>query len=467
MTWHLNHTAFGNKPWAVQQEAMRRSTGHDKFGYWLEMGLGKTALTLNDFIDSDDTDINLVIVPNSFKLDWSLAPFEWGVPWMPTGYWPKHPLPFKERYCQYSINYEAVREKNTLRELIRLCEQRRVMLTIDESTAIKNPTTTTFKAVLELAKRARVVRELNGTPLTQSTYDYFGQLRMLGKFSGMAATVYRNRFCQMGGYFNKQIVGARNEEELGKILDSCTFRALKKDWRKDLPPKLYTTVHLEMTTRQRTYYQTMQDEFYALVDGIEITVDMVLAQMSKLRQISSCVILDKGEHVFFERPECNPKLKATLDIIAASPGKTIISHFYKSCGQMLIDAMTKEGLQPAKIQGDMAPEAIGREKQRFNEDPTCRVIVGQQGATSRGHTLIGQKGKDRCSTMVFFDNDFSYYQRAQIEDRNHRGAQDTECNIYDLQISPMCAIVIAALIAKKDLAASMDDIVAEVRRQHK
>lgn len=467
MPWHLNHAVFGNKPWAVQSEAMRRSAGHDKFGYWLEMGLGKTALTLNDFIDSDDTDIHLVIAPNSFKLDWALSTSEWGVPWMPTGYWPKHPLPLNEQYCQYSINFEAVREKNTLRQLIKLCEQRRVMLTIDESTAVKNPSTSTFKAVLELAKRAKVVRELNGTPLTQSTYDYYGQLRMLGQFSGVHPVVYRNRFCQMGGYFNKQIIGGRNEEELGRILDSCTFRALKKDWRKDLPPKLYTTVHLEMTARQRVHYQTMQEEFYALIDDTEISVDMVLAQMSKLRQISSCVLLDKGEYQFFEKPENNPKLKAVLDIIATSPGKTIVSHFYRSCGQLLIDAMAREGLQPAHIQGGMTPEAIGREKQRFNEDSACRVLIGQQGATSRGHTLIGQKGKDRCSTLVFFDNDFSFYQRAQIEDRNHRGAQDTECNIYDLQVTPMCAIVIAALIEKKNLADRMDDIVAEVRRQRR
>jgi SNF2 family DNA or RNA helicase len=467
MTWHLNHAEFGNKPWAVQTEAIRRSTGHAKFGYWLEMGLGKTALTLNDFIASDDTDIHLVVAPNSFKLDWALAPDEWGVPWMPTGYWPKHPLPFDQTYCQYSINYEAVREKETLRQLIKLCEQRKVMLTIDESTAIKNPGTSTFKTVLELAKRAKIVRELNGTPLTQSTYDYYGQLRALGQLNGMEPVVFRNKFCELGGYFNRQIVGSRNEDELARILDSCTFRALKKDWRKDLPPKLSTTVHLEMSNHQRQHYATLYEEFYALVDGHEISVEIVLAQMAKLRQVSSCILLDKGESYFFDKPKDNPKLKATLDIIAASPGKVIVSHFYRSCGQLLMDVLTKEGLQPARIQGDMSPEAITEEKKRFNDDSACRVLVGQQGATSRGHTLIGQKGKDRCSTLIFFDNDFSYYQRAQMEDRNHRGSQDTECNIFDLQVSPMCGITIHALTRKRDLANSMDDIVAEVRRQRR
>jgi|HubBroStandDraft_3_1064219.scaffolds.fasta_scaffold01536_5 SNF2 family DNA or RNA helicase len=443
---------------------MRRGKGQAKFGMWLEQGLGKTALTLNEFVESDDTDINLVIAPNSFKNDWALAPGEWGVPWMPTGYWPKYPLPFDKEYCQYAINYEAVREKDTLKQLIRLFEQRRCMLTIDESTAIKNPGTSTFRAVLELAKRAKMVRELNGTPLTQDVRDYYGQLRVLGQLNGMEPTVFRNKFAEMGGYFNKQVTGTRNQEELARILDACTFRALKKDWRADLPPKTYVPVHLEMSKRQIQHYSTMMEEFYALIEGEEITVDIILAQMGKLRQISSCVLLDHGKYHFFEEPKANPKLRATLDIVATSPGKVIVSHFYKPCGELLMEALIKEGLKPAQIKGGMTPPAVTEQKRKFNDDPECRVLVGQQGATARGHTLIGQEGRNRCSTMIFYENDFSYYWRAQMEDRNHRGAQDMPCTVYDLLVSPMCAITVDALTRKKDLAAEMDRIVAEVRK---
>jgi len=463
--WHLKHAVFGNKPWAVQAEAMRRSHGKPKFGQWLEQGLGKTALTLNEFIESDDTDINLVVVPNSFKQDWALAPEEWGVPWVPTGYWPKYPLPFDAEYCQYAINYEAVREKDTLKQLIKLFDQRRCMLTIDESTAVKNPATSTFKAVLELAKRAKMVRELNGTPLTQDVRDYFGQLRCLGQFNGMEPVVFRNRFAEMGGFLGKQVVGVRNEEELARVLDTCTFRALKKDWRKDLPPKIYTSVHLEMSRRQIEHYTTMMQEFYAIVDGDEISVEIILAQMNKLRQISSCVLLDQGKYYFFETPKDNPKLKATLDIIGTSPGKVIVSYYYKACGEMLYTALSEAGCNPAWIKGGMSPTAITEQKRMFNDESKCRVCLGQQDATARGHTLIGQAGRDRCSTMIFFESDYSYYWRAQMEDRNHRGAQDTDCNIYDLVSSPMDALVIKALTRKKDVASIMDELVAEVRKR--
>lgn len=443
---------------------MKRSAGHARFGQWLEQGLGKTPLTLNEFIESDDTDINVVIAPNSFVADWALAPADWGVPWMPTGIRYRDPLPFDQQYCQYAVHYEAVRQPDMFNDLVRLFDQRRCMLTIDESTAIKNPGSKTFAAVIELAKRAKMVRELNGTPLTQDVTDYYGQLRCLGQLNGMKPVVFRNRYAKMGGFFGKQIIGTSNEEELARLLNSCTFRALKKDWRKDLPPKIYVPVHLEMSKRQMQHYSTMMEEFYAIVNGEEITANIILTQMAKLRQIASCILLDHGKEHLFEEPKNNPKFRATMDIIESSPGKVIISYFHGASGKLLLDALTKEKLKPAFIQGGMKPEAVIEQKRRFNDDGECRVLVGQQSATGRGHTLIGGSGHNRCSTMVFYENDFSYYWRSQMEDRNYgRDDEDIGTTIYDLIASPMCQLTVDILTKKSDLAGMMDRIVAAVR----
>lgn len=468
MTWHLNHRVFGNKPRAVQAEGMRRAAGHKKFGQWLEQGLGKTALDLNEFIESDDTDIQIVICPNSFVGDWVLAPDEWGVPWIPSGLRKRDPFPADDQeYGLYVVNYELARDKEFNRKLQKFMERRRCKLTIDESTAAKNPRSLTFRGLIELAKRAAMVRELNGTPLTQDVTDYYGQLRLLGQLQGMEPVVFRNRFAEMGGFFGKQVTGTRNEQELGRILDESTFRALKKDWRKDLPLKIYVPVHLEMSNRQRAHYNLMMEEFYTMVEGEEIAANMVLTQMGKLRQISSCMLMRDDEHWLFEEPKDNPKLKATLDIGASCPGKMIVSHFYKPSGEILFEALTKAGYNPARIKGGMKPEAILGQKRMFNEDGTCRALVGQQDATGRGHTLIGNgTGRDRCSTTVFYENDFSYYWRSQMEDRNYgRDEEDLGTTVYDLITSPMDAKGVQILTGKRDLAMMMDDIVAEVRRQ--
>lgn len=462
--WHLNHPLHGDKPWAVQAEALRRADGRDKFGFWLEQGLGKTSLTMNEFIDRDDVDLNIVVAPNSFKLDWALAPAEWGVGFMRSGCWPKDPLPFGWEMGQYSINYEAVSRSQATEPLRKLMSSRRCMLTIDESKALGNPSSGWTKAVIELSKRAKVVRELNGTPITQSPMDYFGQLRALGELNGWNPTNFKHRYAVLGGYMGKQVMPqCRNEEELGRLLDSCTFRALKKDWRKDLPPKLYQTVHLEMTAKQRGHYQTMMEEFYAMIDEDVITADMVVTQMGKLRQVSSGIMLDNGKEIVFEDQKTNPKILAMLELVN-TPGKSIVTHYHKATGKMLIDALRKAKIGYAYIQGNMKPADIVHQKEMFNKDPETRVLVGQERATALGHTLIGQPG-DRCNKTIFVESSFSLYARSQLEDRNHRGDQDEPCTCFDLVVSPMDEIVIKSLLAKKDLANSMDDIVAWVRRE--
>lgn len=469
--WHLKHERFGTKPWAVQAEAMNRAEGHVRFGQFLEQGLGKTALCLNEFVDADDVDIDLVVCPQSFKMDWKLAPAEWGLSFAQTGMWPRDPLPFDAECAVYSINYEAVRfnahkTNNGFNELMKLVKRRNVMLTIDESKAIGNPSSDTTRGVMYLAAAAKRVRLLNGTPMTESPMDYFGQLRVLGQLHGMTSRDFSSRFCVKGGFMGRQVTGVKpeRERELAQILDNCSFRALKKDWRKDLPPQINVPVHLEMTGRQLQHYRTMLEEFYVELEDNDITVELVIAQQEKLRQISSCLVMKDGKEHWLEESKNNPKVRGLLDLIDGGATKVIVYYMYKSSGAMLLDLLRKHKYDPAFIRGGMAAEELIKQKGKFNNDPSCRVLVGQQTATARGHTLLGGTGRDRCNRIVAYENHFGLYWREQIKDRNHRGEQDQECSIYDLLVTPMDAIIVERLTGKKSKAEMMDALVAEIRR---
>lgn len=427
------------------------------------MGMGKTAIALNEYVSRDDVDLCVVVSPQSFKADWKLAADEWGVGYLNSGMWPHDPLPFTWKQGIYAVNYEAVSRSKAKEPLQKLLSERRCMLVVDESSALKNPTSGFTKSVIELCKRAKVVRLLNGTPMTQSPMDLFGQLRALGELNGWNSVSYRNRFAVLGGYMGKQIMPeVKNGEELAGILDGCSFRALKSDWRKDLPPKSYVPVHVELTDVQRRHYSTMMEEFYTLVGNDEVIAEMVITQMLKLQQISSGFLLDGKKVVRVVEPKDNPKLRAVLEIAGNTYGKTIVVHHYRAAGELLMEAMTRADLNPARIQGGMKAHEIIEQKRKFNDDPMCRVLVGQEHATALGHTLLGQPGQDRCTRMVFFENSFSLYYRSQIEDRIHRGEQDLLCSYYDVVCSPVEEATIKILTAKKDMAASLDEIIKAV-----
>lgn len=468
--WHLKHEQFGTTPWDVQVEALRRADDRPRYGWFLEQGLGKTALTLNDYVGCNDVDLNVVLAPSSFVADWPLAPAEWGVGFLRTGMWGRDEMPHDWEQGLYAISHETLRGSRRAREeLVELFKNRRCMLTFDETTGIKNPQSLLAKfCISELSKYAVRVRELDGTPMVQNAMDYFAKLRLLGEFNGVNPYAFRNRFCVMGGFMGKQIKGVRNEDELAGVLDRCSFRALKKDWRKDMPPKLQVPLHLEMTDVQVRHYRTMLDEFYALV-GDDETVDatLVLTQRMKLQQIASCLLMKDGKAHWLEEPNNNPKLKGLLDVLETGHGKMIVPYFFDPSGEMLFNYLSKEGYDPAWIKSKSrggTPESILYEKRRFNNDSSCRVIIGQIDQLARGHTLLGQKGNDRCFRTYMYETSLSLMHVEQVSDRNHRGEQDECCYLYWPICSPIDQINMDILTRKKEQAQGMDELVKEIRR---
>lgn len=470
MRWHLKHEIHGDKPWDVQAEGMRRSAGRRRYGYFLQQGLGKTALNLNDFIDTDDTDLNVVLSPSSFVGDWPLAPAEWGLGFLKSGMYGHHEWPIDWDSGLYAISHETLRGSyNARRGLVDLLKKRRCFLTFDESTGIKNPSSLLAEFMMtEAVKDATHIRLLDGTPIVQNVEDYYAKLRCLGELNGVNRYAFRNRFAKMGGFMGKQVKGMRNEEELAAILDRCSFRALKKDWRKGMPEQIEVPVHLEMTSKQLAHYRTMTEDFYALIgDNVEVTADLVLTQRMKFQQISSCMLMKDGKAYWIEEPKDNPKLKAVYDLYNGEDGKAIIVYYFDPSGRMLIEDAQRKKLNPAWITGKMKPQEIVEQKAKFNNDPTSRVLIGQIDQTSRGHTLLGQKGKDRCYRIFYYENSLSYMHRSQMNDRNHRGDQDETCYLYDLICSPIDQINVDILTGKRSVADGMDALVAEIRRQHR
>lgn len=467
--WHLNHVRHGNKPWKVQEAAAeaRIASGRAKFGYWLEQGLGKTALTLNDFILAEDCNLGIVVCPNSFKGDWVIAPEEWGVDWIGANMWPNVAIdgivPFKYLFV---INYESARRGfDSYKMLEAAMKRQNVFLVVDESSFIKNHTSEQSLSVRDLAKLARHVRLLNGTPQTQSVRDWYPQLRCLGECNGMEPTVFRNRYGKKGGYMGRQIVGINEEraEELAGIIATCSFRALKAEWRPELPPQIDCPVHLEMNPVQRQHYDEMMEEFFTMVDDLEVPARMVLTQMDKLRQISSCLAMHKGEIRTIGKPKDNPKLQALKDLIESGTGKWIVVYHYKASGQLLQAELDK--YKPRILTGQMTPGDLMHEKAMFNEETDYRGIICQESAACMGHTLIGGEGDDRCTRMFFYENSFSLRDRLQMRDRNHRGEQDQTCLYYDFITSPMERKVVDALIRKHTQAQMIDDVVKAVKER--
>lgn len=469
-TWHLK-----GQPHKVQAEALRRGRGEKGFAYFMEMGLGKTAVILAEFIDlytKGEVDGLVVVCPNSLKQNWIDEADKWGVgDKLRKAAWPDLPPKGKEPFL-HAINIEAfsVGGAKGYGVVEKVCKVYKIMLVLDESVMIKNNSSKRTKNLIALSNMARYTRALSGAPVVQGPHDLWAQLRFIGAITGMNYYQFRNKFCQMGGFKGKQVIGYRKDmqHKLNAMLGHCSFRARKDEWT-DLPEKIYSTRKVEMNKKQKEAYDKMEDEFLYQIANIEegelseTTAEMVITQMMKLMQISSgFVIDDEGEVQVLGAT--NPKVEAVKEALEATDGKVIVFAFYRQSVRTLLEALDE--YKPCFIASSDLHKEMNRpqreEKNKFNGDDAHRVMVCQIQSGMYGHTLLGSEEK-RCSTSIFYENWYDLNARLQAEDRNHRHGQDRAVQYIDLVASDLDKKAIQALQNKQSIAKAVVDHVKEKR----
>ena len=449
----------------VQVEALRFAKGKPGVGYFLEMGLGKTLLALEEFKRADATRL-VVVAPNSFKQGWRDEIEKHGFDFDAHIFVSSAPKAnekwFSKRYTKPAvliINYEAIRGPAVLLRIMAWMRIKPTMVVLDESIQIKTHDSAQTRAALTLTKEAKIVRILTGLPQTQGPHDLYPQLRAIGLFPAQKFWAFRNWFCEMGGWENKQVVGVKHAEELARAMSPAVFQAKKADWLPQLPRKDFSIRTYEMSGEQRDQYRQMERDFVLDLERIEaansdevVTVRVAVSKYEKLSQIQCGFIIDEGQAVQeLVEPAKNPRLNLLLDILEQIEGKAIVIYRHKAVFDLLY---LHGGLDnPAYIKGQMAPDEVSAQKERFNEDPSVRVLLGQCEATKYGHTLLGGEADvDHCSTMIFFENSYSLDTRTQVEDRIHRRGQRGENVLYiDLAGTELDRRVVRALQKKEDL----------------
>jgi hypothetical protein len=455
----------------VQLEAITRANGRPGYAFYMEMGLGKTLTVLTEFRVLKmcrEVEKLVVICPNSFKSGWDEEMRKHDIQLQRIVYEAAR----KQRYDQHIrndpydglqaypldvliINYEAVRTEKGKKAITEFLGDADAYLALDESVKLKNRTAAQTQAIIGkehklypkkgLTSLFKFVRLLSGKPMTQGPHDLWAQMRAIDANQGISYFGWQARFCQMGGWENRQCVGSLNEDLLQQILAPVSFQAKKKDWLKGLPKKTYTTRRYALGPVLQKHYDEMEEDFLTYVEGERVAVDVAIAKWEKISQIQCGFVLNDGETTAIVEPDQNPRLQLLKDILDEEvSGKVVVVYRHRAVGLML----TQHLRSVAWIRGQMRPDQIDAEKRRF-DTPECRIMLLQAEAGKYGHTLIGTPD-DPCSTMIFFENSYSLDTRSQIEDRIHRmGAVAESCLYVDLSGSDYDAGVLRSLQRKE------------------
>jgi SNF2 family DNA or RNA helicase len=437
---------FKMKPLPVQTKALEKAKGKPGYGFFLEPGMGKTAIIMAEFTElakKDAVDLLVVVCPNTLRSNWEAEAYKFGFKYE-VSIFPKA-APKKGMWI---VNYEKL-VTDGVEKIYDTIVKRKTYMVCDESHRIKNPKAKSTRAAIALFDKCVVKRVMTGTPMANNVVDLWPQVRSIGHHGiHNNQFTWRNRYGIMGGWMGKVVVGVQREDELKMLLDECSFQAKKKEWMSTLPPKAYYTLGYEMTKNQLKAYRDIYEERFLSVNDQEVTAQIVITVLMKMQQITSGFTIDDNGEIIDLVGSKNPKMLAVEDALQDIEGKVIMFAHYRHTIDMLY---SRFGANAVKIVGGMKREDIEAAKNAFNNDDSVQYLIAQTSTAKEGLTLLGSDANP-CHTTIFVENTYSLIDRTQAEDRNHRhGQKADQVSYYDLAGSDTDARIVRALQGKRDL----------------
>ncbi|HQR01413.1 MAG TPA: DEAD/DEAH box helicase, partial [Ferruginibacter sp.] len=389
-----------------------------------DMGLGKTIQALSMLEHYKETNGGLksiVVCPTTLIYNWKNEVEKF----TPSLSWHIHHGSTRSRNAEELEKHNVIiTTYGTLRSDIQLLLKVQYdYVILDESQAIKNPSSKVTKAACLLTARNRLC--MSGTPLQNNTFDIFAQMNFLNPGLLGNMEFFRNEFATPIDKFGEQ----DQKEHLRKLLYPFILRRTKEQVAKDLPEKTETILFCEMEEQQRTIYDlyrnTYREKIMGSIDdqGIAKSQLTILQGLMKLRQIcDSPAILNEEE----KHPNHSIKLEELAREIEENIGdhKALIFSQFLGMLSLIKKKLTEDNIKFEYFDGSTS--ATDREKaiQNFQNNDECRVFLISLKAGGVGLNLTA------ADYVYIVDPWWNPAVEQQAIDRTHRIGQTKNIFAY-------------------------------------
>ena len=466
---------FKTKPYAHQLTALEKSWDKTEYGYFMEMGTGKSKVLVDNMAmlyDKGRINGAIIVAPKGVYRNWysQEIPNHLASHIQPTMVlWTALTSKTKDKEYQslfetghdlhiLIMNVEALSTKKGLEFATKFMSCHKTMIAIDESTTIKNPSAKRTKAILKLGKEATYRRILTGSPVTKSPLDLFTQCGFLNSYLLGYDSFYafRNRYANMidrnfGGRRVQLIGSYKRLDELAEKLKVFSYRVLKEDCL-DLPDKVYIRREVDLTEEQSKAYSSMKSAALASLNGKMATAPHILTQMMRLHQIT-CGHLKNDDGTITEIK--NNRLKELVNLLDEVEGKVIIWANYVHDIEHIVKTISDEFGADSIVQyyGAIPAEQRQENIEKFQDPKSkARFFIGNPQTGGYGITLTC------ANTVVYYSNGYDLEKRLQSEDRAHRIGQTKSVTYVDF-IAPKTVDekIVKALRSKMNIANQIMD----------
>jgi SNF2 family DNA or RNA helicase len=325
-------------PHKYQQIALEKLYSTPRVGLLLDMGLGKTVITLTAIeeliYNRFEIEKVLVIAPLRVAEDtWSRESAKWDhlqhlkiskVLGTPT----QRRRALAQEADIYIINREnVVWLTNELSSVGDAWDFD--MVVIDELSSFKSSKAQRFRALKKYISRSRHVVGLTGTPSPNGLIDLWSQIYLLdgGERLGKTITGFRERYFLPDKRNQTTIFSYKPKEEsertiYEKISDICVSMSAE-DWL-DMPERIDSVQHVQLSDAELRLYEEFEKEKYLEFRQGQITVTTAAALTNKLLQFANgAMYFDDGSY----KVTSNKKLDALAEIVDTSQGQPILCFY--------------------------------------------------------------------------------------------------------------------------------------------
>ena len=325
-------------PHKYQQLAERHIYQTPRCGLFLEMGLGKTVVTLtainNLIYDSFEISKALVIAPLRVAEDtWSRESEKWDHL--------KHlriskilgTLKQRRKAIAADADIYIVNREN----VVWLCNELSQIgdgwdfdaVIIDELSSFKSPKAQRFKALRKYITRSSRVIGLTGTPAPNGLIDLWSQIYLLdgGERLGKTVTGFRERYFvpnqrNQTTIFNYKPKPEAEENINEKISDICI--SMKADDWLEMPERIDSIQTVKLSEKEMAAYEKFEKDAYLQFLEGEVTATSAAALTGKLLQYSNgAMYLPDGGYV----KTSEKKLDMLEELVEAANGKPVLCFY--------------------------------------------------------------------------------------------------------------------------------------------
>lgn len=307
------------------------------------------------------------------------------------------------------------------------------LVAVDEIHKVKQPTSLQAQALLWLKCERQV--GMSGTLVVNGPLDLYVPFKWMG-FECRDYFHFQNRYAVKDSWGS--VVGYQHAQEMIDILSVYQIRRLRKDVL-ELPPKISTVEYVELSTEERKFYRLIQEGLSSIYNTGELVKfdakynmkdrlldnlvgeDNPLVLSLRLRQVTADTSL------ISTRPVPSSKMKRMeelVDSILSLGEKCIIFSNWSSVTAIVRDRLSK--YNPAYITGDVNAATRASEISRFQNDNSCRIIIGTCTALGTGFTLTA------ATNVIFMDEPWTKASKVQCEDRAYRVGTSSAVQIITL-----------------------------------